>query len=101
MGVQGARLFFGVMMKYFLIALLLTGCGGPGPAPSPADRTGTEIEQVCKRLRQLGCDAGKDTPAGATCEEYVSNAARNGIDLVGGVECTTAAQTCEQAEACK
>ena len=92
---------------FVLLALSSSYCNaGPTENPPikpdvtvlPADAT--EIERVCTRLRDLGCKAGQPTANGATCEEYITNAVENGIDLIGDVECIEAATTCDAAEDC-
>lgn len=55
---------------------------------------------VCNRLRELGCPESRDTPEGNTCEEVLRNAAAEGIDLVGDVDCVVASTSCVAAEAC-
>ena len=88
-----------------LTTVALTACNLPSPnpvppPPPPVDVDAPDVERVCNRLRQLGCRAGETTPEGATCEDVLRNAAQNGIDLVGDVECVESASTCEQASAC-
>lgn len=87
-----------------VLGAFLAACGpvapGPGPGPQPAPVGEDDIETVCNWLRVNGCEAGRDTPEGASCETVIRNAASQGIDLVGETECVTSAPSCEAADAC-
>lgn len=72
----------------------------PEHQPTP-DTAKDDVERVCGKLRGLGCKEGTNTPEGNTCETVLRNAAAEGIDLVGDVECTMKATSCEQARACE
>lgn len=62
--------------------------------PTP-DEANDDVERVCGKLRALGCDEGANTYEGNTCETVLRNAALEDIDLVGDVECTMSATSCE------
>jgi hypothetical protein len=83
-------------MKYSFVCLLVLACELTPVTP----RGVNDVERRCNRLRDLGCPEGDSTPKGATCEEVVHNAAEAGIDLVGGIDCTMASRSCDEARAC-
>lgn len=88
-------------MKLFLLLIggVFAVCTPPTPMhPAPVGQD--DIETVCNWLRVNNCEAGKDTPEGATCETVHRNAAQNGIDLVGDPACVTTATSCEAADLC-
>lgn len=91
-------------MKFaaLLFVFATAHCDAPEiPTPArevPVERS--EVGRVCDRLRDLECKAGEPTPEGATCEEVISNAAAEGIDLVGDVDCVEAATSCDAADHC-
>ena len=90
------------MRVALLSFLLLVGCGFPlTPTPSP-DKSPIkgDAEVTCDKLRELECPDTEDTPEGNTCEDVLRNAAENGIDLIGDVNCVQAATTCKGVEAC-
>lgn len=69
--------------------------------PRPIPEKPSDIERVCNHLRSMQCEAGKPTPEGATCEEVITNAATQGIDLAGDVACVEAATSCKAADECE
>lgn len=89
-----------------MLFILFTGCAEP-PAPEPppivnvpTDQPTTkdakdDFEMVCGRLRELRCKEGQNTPKGNTCETVLRNAMQEGIDLVGDVDCTVSATSCQ------
>jgi hypothetical protein len=98
----------------FVLGIGLVACGEwyPGPVtPDPPDNDPTfqptpeeatdDFERTCGKLRELGCKEGRNTPEGNTCETVLRNAAAEGIDLVGDVECTMQATSCEAARKCE
>lgn len=89
-------------MKLLVLALVC-GCTHPVlvPPPEPVEPPKGDVERVCEKLRVLECEEGQPTPEGSTCEEVLNNAAKEGIDLVGNVECTLAAETCAEARTCE
>lgn len=101
------------MMKSVVVAILLASSCGPPPEPeepvvvnnpewqpSPEEAK-DDVERVCAKLRHLQCEEGFPTKEGNTCEYVIRNAETQGIDLLGDVECTMVATSCEQARACE
>lgn len=92
-------------MKHFLLALAMCACTTQVYPEEPKKRPITveganDIERTCNKLRALGCSEAKETPEGNTCEAVLTNAAENGIDLVGDVVCVLDATSCAAVENC-
>ena len=73
---------------------------GPPPGPAPLDGSVTACSASCSKYRELGCEEGKPTAKGHTCEEVCNNAAESGIDLGGPADCIAAAKDCASVEKC-
>lgn len=96
-------------MQYtsLLLALVVLACQHPVEippvpvVPRAIDEKPDDISRVCNHLRSMQCEAGAPTPEGATCEEVITNAATQGIDLAGDVQCVEASTSCEAADKCE
>jgi hypothetical protein len=87
------------MKTLFTLALLVLACG-PTPAPVPPPPPGTPTcATACKRMQDLECPEGGNTPAGASCLNVCWDAQAN--DLVLPVRCYTEATSCDAAERCE
>jgi hypothetical protein len=69
----------------------------PQPQPPVSDFT---CADVCQRLDQLGCPAGRPTPMGHTCLEVCRNANDSGT-IHWNMECLSTAITCGVADHCQ
>lgn len=84
--------------------LVLTQCG-PGPAvivvPSARPEPGTPADcaRACAHLRSLGCEEGKPTPGGASCEQVCDNVQQSGATALD-LGCVVDAGTCARANGC-
>ena len=90
------------------VSLCGTGCG-PQPMDPPvtpevpildAGPSEPSCTTACARFAELGCEAGKPTPKGATCVEVCENVASSGV-VLWPVRCITHAYSCETADACE
>lgn len=73
-----------------LAALGLLACGGAcGLQLAPR---GADVAAACARLRALGCDSGKPTPGGATCEDVIRASSAAGV--VYDLHCLAKLSTC-------
>jgi len=64
--------------------------GGAPPAPEPA----ASCKTACTNLRDRQCEAGSDTPNGATCEQVCENT--EATPMSWDVVCLTDALSCGQ-----
>lgn len=84
-------------MTKFLIPFLLVlcSCNGcpPNPTPNPLQ---ADCTKSCSHLRELGCEEGKPTPKGATCETICQNMPVNQAYL----DCTSRITDCQQVNSC-
>lgn len=91
------------MRILFFVALTLTGCP-PAPPPDPPPQpeldagTGT-CDSACSKLRALGCEEGKATGEGATCETVCLNVQNSGV-ISWNLGCRSSITTCAQVDAC-
>lgn len=100
-------------MKFIqlLLCVAIFGCATQQPLPPlppndpgdhpTVDEAKDDVERVCAVLRKHNCEEGQNTAEGNTCETVIRNAAREGIDLVGDVECMLRANSCEAARQCE
>lgn len=92
----------------FFVALLLgTGLAvgvllSCQPAPAGARRPASEADckTACVRARELRCDAGKQTPAGETCEVVCENVRTSGL-ISWDLECRTRSRSCAAIDRCE
>lgn len=79
------------------IVIFLWSCGPvlpPEPAPAPITPTQeANCETMCAHLQKLGCEEGRDTPGGATCEEVCTLTIDAGLDV--HPECVVGVEKCE------
>lgn len=81
------------------LLLVVAACVDPPTDPKPrpvVPREGAGCPEMCAHLRQLGCETGKPTDAGVTCESFCAHTLREGFDLHPG--CVVGARTCDEAE---
>jgi hypothetical protein len=87
-----------------ILAVAVQGCPPPpppNPPPAPTNDGGVALPgcpAACENMRRLGCDIGKPTARGASCEDVCANAQANGIDF--RTSCLASAASCEAAESC-
>ena len=89
-----------------LILLILSACDVPPPEPPPQPAPVTDgggaptpepaasCKTACSNLRERECEAGNDTPNGATCEQVCENAEASPMSW--DVVCLTDAIGCGQ-----
>ena len=80
-------------MKRLVLCLLLASC-----APPVAPTVVPSCASVCAHRRELGCAAGKPTPAGVSCETVCENAVSHGLRI--DLECRIVAPTCDAMDDC-
>ena len=82
------------MKSFILIAGLLSTCKtGPETAPGPT------CAMACDRMRALGCEAGKPTPHGVSCEDVCMNARSSGM-ITLDLQCMSTALDCDTVDKC-
>lgn len=120
------RLFVALVLS----PLLFLACGSNCPAPdSPAEQranapkdcppfdagaplpldAGRDVNAplprtcagACTRMRDLGCDLGKPTPKGGSCEQVCTNVQINNAGAGFNIVCIVEAKACNEAEACR
>ena len=69
-----------------VLTILATQCLPPGPVDGPVpppvlEQTDAGCEGMCAHLRELGCEQGKPTPSGATCERVCADTMAEGYDV--------------------
>lgn len=102
------QLVMGVIVLTLMVAI--AGCPKPPPNPGYPDadaaadarrcHAAPAICLYCARMRQIGCDEGKPSPNGASCETVTTNVQAvpyAAMDLV----CRTRAGDCKTANACR
>lgn len=89
-------------MKTLILAAALAAATTCSPlrADHPVTDDGGTCAAACTHYRAIGCDAGKPTPLGATCEDVC------GVFLDAGLvkwdlKCRSEAPTCEAVEKCE
>lgn len=91
-------------MKQVLIAALslsLVWCTPPVPTPiepEPLPPAPASCASMCDRMRQLGCEEGKPTDGGASCEMVCENAEQSPVPMP--VACMAQARSCAQVPDC-
>ncbi len=89
-----------------LVAFALAGCPAQPPKPPPTEEpdasrpTGT-CASACENMRRLGCELGKPTPNGASCESVCDRVQRENGGAGFNVHCLARASACAGAEACR
>ncbi len=78
------------------LALFLAGCSFGPPLPPVSDEG---CAPACAHLAELGCDAGKPTPDGASCESVCRNVQASGLNRIN-TACIMSAASCGAAEGC-
>jgi hypothetical protein len=87
-------------MKSPLIAFLALACStAPLPPVPPVPAGEASCATACRRMQDLRCPEGDNTPAGASCLNVCWNAEENGLTLP--VRCLTEARSCDAAERCQ
>jgi hypothetical protein len=68
--------------------------------PKPTDAgSPSECSAACKHLRELGCEEGKPTPAGASCEDVCNNVERSGTVTLHPA-CVIHIKHCNEIQSC-
>lgn len=82
------------MKMFLLLAVLLSTCKtGPETVPGPT------CANACDRMRALGCEAGKPTPHGVSCEDVCLNARSSGV-IILDLRCVAQATDCTAVDKC-
>jgi len=79
-----------------LVASIVISCSPLDPvAPSlkDLDTRGPSCSSACDHQVQLGCDVGRPTPSGASCQEVCANATSSGYDWP--LQCLDSALECD------
>lgn len=77
-----------------IVFMVMVGC-----TPLQPQAKGN-AEVICERYRNLGCEEGFATHAGASCEEVLVNLEQNSIPMPS-TACVLSASSCEQARKCE
>lgn len=79
--------------------LILVACAPAAqPPPGPAE---LGCAAACSHLRELGCETGRPTPEGTTCEEICGYVEATGVaEIRWPHACVAAATSCDVAERC-
>ena len=85
-------------MKRALLLGALLVCACPTPRPKPPSGAAT-CADVCRRLGELGCEAGKPTAKGATCTVVCENVRDSPV--VWDLDCRARALTCDAVDSCE
>ncbi len=68
--------------------------------PKPVDAgTPADCSAACQHMRELGCEEGKPTPGGATCEDVCNNVEGSGTVTLNPA-CVVGISRCDQIESC-
>ncbi len=81
-------------MRHIFLCLLLCACP---PSPKPPEPL-QGCAGACEHMRQLDCELGRVTPAGATCEQVCEAAQANGVNF--NTACVASAPSCKEADDC-
>lgn len=86
------------------IALLVFGCPSTPPKPpepKPLEAGVPTCLSACDNMRALGCELGKPTPRGATCEDVCIRVQTENAGAGFDMACISRATTCPVADACR
>lgn len=84
------------MKACVLCSVMLLSCAPILPEPAPVV-VGDTCVKACEKLRALGCEAGKDTPDGASCVDVCYQTEATGWTTMHP-RCVSIAGTCAEAE---
>jgi hypothetical protein len=87
------------MKTLYLLAFLLCGCDLIKPPAPPVPPGTPTCATACKRMQDLQCPEGGNTPAGSSCLNVCWDAETNGLTLP--VRCLTEAADCDAAQRCE
>jgi hypothetical protein len=89
------------LLAALVLAAGLAGCPPKPPPPpeKPGPAGGPGCDVGCARLAELGCDAAKPTPQGASCIEVCQNVQASGITS-WDIPCMQRATSCPEADKC-
>lgn len=106
-------------MKLGIIALAIAGtvvaCASAPPCPANEARIAGACSQdagpdaplpatcagACSNARRLGCEIGKPTPKGGTCEQVCENVQRENAGAGFNVTCIARANACVDVDMCR
>lgn len=87
-----------------IVILVLSGCGScgstPPPDPEPVPVPKPTCSDLCAHYRVLGCEEGRPTPNGASCEQWCL-VAYEVPGFAGRFPCIIAAKDCDIARECE
>jgi hypothetical protein len=87
------------MKALVIFALLALACVPILPPAPPVPPGEPSCATACRRMQDLHCPEGGNTPAGASCLNVCWDAENEGLTLP--VRCLTNATSCEAAERCQ
>ncbi len=91
-------------LSVYMLAVLALGSRCDVPVepvrPKPVDAgTPADCAAACAHMRKLGCEEGKPTPKGATCEDVCNNVEASGTITLHPA-CVVKIERCDQVESC-
>lgn len=93
----------GLAVMVFAALTLAGRCDGDPVEPRrprPVDAgTPADCAAACAHMRELGCEEGKPTPKGATCEDVCNNVEASGTVTLHP-SCVVGIARCDQVESC-
>lgn len=96
-----------------IVGLLVACASTPCPANEPRTTAGscpqsdggadasTPCGAACTNMRRLGCELGKPTPMGATCERVCENVQSENAGVGFNASCLAKVTNCVDADACR
>lgn len=66
----------------------------PPPPPAPVPQVGASCDAACEQMRALSCELGRDTAAGASCEQVCRNVMAGPQQVRWDLPCLAGAGSC-------